>query len=182
MRKSSSRSSPPWQSTSPPHGRRTFSIPIFWYASCRCPCILLRHASMPPCMQARHDALCLTATVHYAQIMWALAGLFLCIQHPNDARVFLLIYSLTSLYFTGVMVRLMLVLAPALVLLSSVAISHTLSNFSEMAQVGCVLCPACALAYLDLRKYTWSTRWSTLCAGACRGCSRGRHAWQGWQG
>ena len=67
--------------------------------------------------------------------MWALAGLFVCIQQPNDARVFLLIYSLTSLYFTGVMVRLMLVLAPALVLLSSVAISHTLSNFAEMAQV-----------------------------------------------
>lgn len=89
---------------------------------------------------------CSTSTVHVLQIMWALAGLFLCIQKPNDARVFLLIYSLTSLYFTGVMVRLMLVLAPALVLLSSVAISHTLSNFSEMAQVRfCIMCFVFAL-------------------------------------
>ncbi len=67
--------------------------------------------------------------------MWALAGLFICIRQPNDARVFLLVYSLTSLYFAGVMVRLMLVLAPALVLLAAVAMSHTLTLFSEMAQV-----------------------------------------------
>lgn len=62
-------------------------------------------------------------------IMWALAGLYVCIKAPNDSRVFLLVYSLTSLYFAGVMVRLMLVLAPAVIMLSAVAISHTLDQF-----------------------------------------------------
>lgn len=110
------------------------------------------------------------------QIMWALAGLFLCIQQPNDARVFLLIYSLTSLYFTGVMVRLMLVLAPALVLLSSIAISQTLFNFSEMAQVlvhMCLVLSAFSTSHVGVPVIVLFRVCNVCCAHSATGARRG---------
>lgn len=56
------------------------------------------------------------------------AGLYHCFKRLSDATVFIIIYGLTSLYFAGVMVRLILVAAPAMCLISGVAVSATLKN------------------------------------------------------
>ncbi|MCO5603205.1 hypothetical protein L7F22_057352 [Adiantum nelumboides] len=56
------------------------------------------------------------------------AGLYYCFKRLNDATIFIIIYGMTSLYFAGVMVRLILVAAPAMCLISAVAVSATLKN------------------------------------------------------
>ncbi|KAI6243432.1 Dolichyl-diphosphooligosaccharide--protein glycotransferase [Aphelenchoides fujianensis] len=40
------------------------------------------------------------------------AGLWICVQNLNDARVFVILYAVTAAYFAGVMVRLMLTFTP----------------------------------------------------------------------
>ncbi|KAI6173511.1 Dolichyl-diphosphooligosaccharide--protein glycotransferase [Aphelenchoides besseyi] len=47
----------------------------------------------------------------------------------TDANVFVIIYALTSIYFSGVMVRLMLVLAPVMCIMAGIALSEFLNNF-----------------------------------------------------
>ncbi|CAD5227448.1 unnamed protein product [Bursaphelenchus okinawaensis] len=56
-------------------------------------------------------------------------GLYYCFNGLTDANIFVIIYALTSIYFSGVMVRLMLVLAPIMCIMSGIAISTLLSNF-----------------------------------------------------
>ncbi|GLH01382.1 Dolichyl-diphosphooligosaccharide--protein glycosyltransferase subunit STT3B [Gryllus bimaculatus] len=54
------------------------------------------------------------------------AGLWYCIQHITDERVFVVLYALSAVYFAGVMVRLMLTLTPVVCILSGIAFSHLL--------------------------------------------------------
>lgn len=56
------------------------------------------------------------------------AGLYHCFKRRTDECIFLITFALTAIYFSGVMVRLMLVAAPAFVLLSAMAISSLLSG------------------------------------------------------
>ncbi|XKL60525.1 hypothetical protein PGB90_007582 [Kerria lacca] len=58
-------------------------------------------------------------------------GLYLCFHRLSDANIFLILYGVTSIYFAGVMVRLMLVLAPVMCILSGVAVSSLLSNYMK---------------------------------------------------
>lgn len=51
-------------------------------------------------------------------------GLFYCIKQLNDERVFIALYAITASYFAGVMVRLMLTLAPVVCVLSAIAFSE----------------------------------------------------------
>lgn len=51
-------------------------------------------------------------------------GLWQCIKHLNDERVFIALYAITASYFAGVMVRLMLTLTPVVCVLSAVAFSE----------------------------------------------------------
>jgi len=60
------------------------------------------------------------------------AGLYFCFQKLSDTNIFLIIYGITSVYFAGVMVRLMLVLAPISCVLSAVAISATLKQYMKL--------------------------------------------------
>jgi dolichyl-diphosphooligosaccharide--protein glycosyltransferase len=60
-------------------------------------------------------------------------GMWVCAQKLNDASVFVLLYALTSVYFSGVMVRLMLVLAPIIVTLGGIGISHVLEQWIPYA-------------------------------------------------
>lgn len=62
------------------------------------------------------------------------AGLYFCFKRLTDATIFIIIYGLTSLYFAGVMVRLILVAAPAICLISAVAVSATLKNLSGLVR------------------------------------------------
>ena len=56
-------------------------------------------------------------------------GLYFCFKNLTDANVFIILYGVTSIYFAGVMVRLMLVLAPVMCILSGIGISSMLSKY-----------------------------------------------------
>jgi dolichyl-diphosphooligosaccharide--protein glycosyltransferase len=57
------------------------------------------------------------------------AGLYFCFKKLTDANIFIIMYGVTSIYFAGVMVRLMLVLAPVMCILSGIAVSSILTTF-----------------------------------------------------
>uniref|UniRef100_A0A0A9YZB0 Dolichyl-diphosphooligosaccharide--protein glycosyltransferase subunit STT3A n=1 Tax=Lygus hesperus TaxID=30085 RepID=A0A0A9YZB0_LYGHE len=59
------------------------------------------------------------------------AGLYFCFAHLTDANIFLILYGVTSIYFAGVMVRLMLVLAPVMCILSGIAVSAMLHTYMK---------------------------------------------------
>jgi dolichyl-diphosphooligosaccharide--protein glycosyltransferase len=56
-------------------------------------------------------------------------GLYFCFKHLTDTNVFIILYGVTSVYFAGVMVRLMLVLAPVMCILSGIAMSSMLQRY-----------------------------------------------------
>lgn len=60
------------------------------------------------------------------------AGLYFCFKRLSDATIFIVMYGLTSMYFAGVMVRLILVAAPAMCLISSIAVSATVKNLTSV--------------------------------------------------
>jgi len=51
------------------------------------------------------------------------AGIIACFRPLSDASTFIILYMVTSVYFSGVMVRLMLVLAPAACIMGGIALS-----------------------------------------------------------
>ncbi|RZF38404.1 hypothetical protein LSTR_LSTR006530 [Laodelphax striatellus] len=59
------------------------------------------------------------------------AGLYFCFSKLSDANIFLILYGVTSIYFAGVMVRLMLVLAPVMCILSGIAVSAMLDTYMK---------------------------------------------------
>uniref|UniRef100_A0A453DFK1 dolichyl-diphosphooligosaccharide--protein glycotransferase n=1 Tax=Aegilops tauschii subsp. strangulata TaxID=200361 RepID=A0A453DFK1_AEGTS len=60
------------------------------------------------------------------------AGLYFCFKRLSDATIFIVMYGLTSMYFAGVMVRLILVAAPAVCLISAIAVSATIKNLTTL--------------------------------------------------
>lgn len=62
------------------------------------------------------------------------AGLYFCFKRLSDATVFIVMYGLTSMYFAGVMVRLILVATPAVCLISAIAVSATIKNLSQLVR------------------------------------------------
>merc|ERR1711976_250551 len=63
------------------------------------------------------------------------AGLYFCFKKLTDANIFIIMYGVTSIYFAGVMVRLMLVLAPVMCILSGIAVSSILTTFMRNLDV-----------------------------------------------
>ncbi|KAI6243365.1 Dolichyl-diphosphooligosaccharide--protein glycotransferase [Aphelenchoides fujianensis] len=57
------------------------------------------------------------------------AGLWICVQNLNDARVFVILYAVTAAYFAGVMVRLMLTFTPVVCVLAGIAFSNIFEKF-----------------------------------------------------
>ncbi|KAJ7565033.1 hypothetical protein O6H91_02G045000 [Diphasiastrum complanatum] len=62
------------------------------------------------------------------------AGLYFCFKRLTDATIFIILYGLTSMYFAGVMVRLILVATPAICLISAIAVSATLKNLAGLVR------------------------------------------------
>ncbi|KAI3725414.1 hypothetical protein L1987_65202 [Smallanthus sonchifolius] len=60
------------------------------------------------------------------------AGLYFCFKRLSDATIFIVMYGLTSMYFAGVMVRLILVATPAVCLISAIAVSATIKNLTQL--------------------------------------------------
>ncbi|WAR17562.1 STT3A-like protein [Mya arenaria] len=58
-------------------------------------------------------------------------GLYFCFKKLTDANIFIIMYGVTSIYFAGVMVRLMLVLAPVMCILSAIGVSGILSTYMK---------------------------------------------------
>ncbi|KAA3679507.1 dolichyl-diphosphooligosaccharide---protein glycosyltransferase [Paragonimus westermani] len=56
-------------------------------------------------------------------------GLYYLFKQPTVEGIFIMTYGITSLYFSGVMVRLILVLAPVMCILGSIGISGILKSF-----------------------------------------------------
>ncbi|XP_010249572.1 PREDICTED: dolichyl-diphosphooligosaccharide--protein glycosyltransferase subunit STT3A [Nelumbo nucifera] len=59
------------------------------------------------------------------------AGIIACFLPLSDASSFVVLYIVTSVYFSGVMVRLMLVLAPAACIMSGIALSEAFNVFTR---------------------------------------------------
>ncbi|KAH0711192.1 hypothetical protein KY284_012619 [Solanum tuberosum] len=59
------------------------------------------------------------------------AGIIACFLPLTDASSFVILYLVTSVYFSGVMVRLMLVLAPAACIMSGIALSSAFGVFTR---------------------------------------------------
>eukprot|EP00823_Brevimastigomonas_motovehiculus_P005613 TRINITY_DN417_c0_g5_i1.p1 TRINITY_DN417_c0_g5~~TRINITY_DN417_c0_g5_i1.p1 ORF type:complete len:744 (-),score=196.74 TRINITY_DN417_c0_g5_i1:248-2479(-) len=68
------------------------------------------------------------------------AGLYLSFRRLSDSDIFIILYGLFSVYFAGVMVRLMLVVSPAACVLAAIAISDIYETFMpviiKMMKVG----------------------------------------------
>eukprot|EP00002_Diphylleia_rotans_P003907 TRINITY_DN1277_c0_g2_i1.p1 TRINITY_DN1277_c0_g2~~TRINITY_DN1277_c0_g2_i1.p1 ORF type:complete len:656 (+),score=126.30 TRINITY_DN1277_c0_g2_i1:70-2037(+) len=59
------------------------------------------------------------------------AGLYFCFRDLTDGGIFVLCYAVTAVYFSGVMVRLMLVLAPIACVVAAIGASSTLERYME---------------------------------------------------
>jgi len=64
------------------------------------------------------------------------AGLYYCFSKLTDANIFIILYGILSVYFSGVMVRLMLVLAPVMCILGGIAVSSSLSTYMKYLEGG----------------------------------------------
>lgn len=60
-------------------------------------------------------------------------GLVLSFFPMTDASLFLVIYGVTSVHFSGIMVRLMLVLAPACCFLGAIGMSALLTSLGTLS-------------------------------------------------
>ncbi|KAK0053965.1 Dolichyl-diphosphooligosaccharide--protein glycosyltransferase subunit stt3a [Biomphalaria glabrata] len=58
-------------------------------------------------------------------------GLYYCFTKLTDANIFIIMYGVTSIYFAGVMVRLMLVLAPVMCVLGGIGMSAVLTTYMK---------------------------------------------------
>jgi dolichyl-diphosphooligosaccharide--protein glycosyltransferase len=62
-------------------------------------------------------------------------GLYFCFKDMTEMSIFLILYGMLSVYFAGVMVRLMLVLAPAACMLSAIGLSQTLKTYFQVIKM-----------------------------------------------
>ncbi|KAI6244192.1 Dolichyl-diphosphooligosaccharide--protein glycotransferase [Aphelenchoides fujianensis] len=74
-------------------------------------------------------------------------GLYYCFTKLTDLNIFIITYAVTSIYFSGVMVRLMLVLSPVMCVLGGIAVSEFLSNYYKGIDEGKKEKPAGKIAY-----------------------------------
>jgi dolichyl-diphosphooligosaccharide--protein glycosyltransferase len=59
------------------------------------------------------------------------AGIYYCFKKLTDHNIFIILYGVTSVYFAGVMVRLMLVLAPVMCIVGGIAVSASLATYMK---------------------------------------------------
>ncbi|CAG0900746.1 unnamed protein product [Cyprideis torosa] len=58
-------------------------------------------------------------------------GIYFCFKNPTDENIFIVLYGTTAIYFAGVMVRLMLVLAPVMCIIAGMAASTMLQRSGQ---------------------------------------------------
>ena len=62
-------------------------------------------------------------------VLFFLMGMYFALKNPTTRNVFLVIFGLTTLYFAGSMVRLLILLAPAFALLAAIGVMSLLKPF-----------------------------------------------------
>jgi len=62
------------------------------------------------------------------------AGIYFCFKKLTDANIFAVMYGITSVYFAGVMVRLMLVVAPIACVMAAIATSRSLRTYMKFVK------------------------------------------------
>ncbi|ROL54171.1 Dolichyl-diphosphooligosaccharide--protein glycosyltransferase subunit STT3A [Anabarilius grahami] len=68
-------------------------------------------------------------------VLMLTVGLYYCFNNLSDATIFIIMYGVTSMYFSAVMVRLMLVLAPVMCILSGIGVSQVLTTYMKNLDV-----------------------------------------------
>ncbi len=67
-------------------------------------------------------------------LLLVVPGVYFCLRRGNKDDILMIVFALTLLYFTGSMVRIVLVLAPALALLGGYALANILKYFGALMQ------------------------------------------------
>eukprot|EP01017_Pseudomicrothorax_dubius_P006254 TRINITY_DN11755_c0_g1_i1.p1 TRINITY_DN11755_c0_g1~~TRINITY_DN11755_c0_g1_i1.p1 ORF type:complete len:762 (+),score=212.95 TRINITY_DN11755_c0_g1_i1:119-2404(+) len=68
--------------------------------------------------------------LHYL-IIFTPVGLYYCLRKPTAAKLFASLYVVLSVYFASVMVRLLLVLAPAVSVMAGIGVSYLFRKFTQ---------------------------------------------------
>lgn len=68
--------------------------------------------------------------LHYL-IMFTPIGLYYCFHKPTETKIFGALYTILGVYFASVMVRLLLVLAPAVSVMAGIGVSWTIRYFAK---------------------------------------------------
>ncbi|KAG0566988.1 hypothetical protein KC19_7G102200 [Ceratodon purpureus] len=74
------------------------------------------------------------------------AGIIACFRPLTDSSTFIILYLVTSVYFSGVMVRLMLVLAPAACIVGGIALSAAFDTLTRSIKYAPAAPPAVSIA------------------------------------
>eukprot|EP01060_Flectonema_neradi_P007058 TRINITY_DN1488_c1_g1_i1.p1 TRINITY_DN1488_c1_g1~~TRINITY_DN1488_c1_g1_i1.p1 ORF type:complete len:740 (+),score=115.06 TRINITY_DN1488_c1_g1_i1:45-2222(+) len=94
-------------------------------------------------------------------------GVWYCVAEWSDSSLFLLAYYVTSMYFSSVMIRLVLILTPSICIIAGVAASRTAHFFvrylcgredSHAAGAWAFLCGTFVILMMFLSHSTWVTR------------------------
>lgn len=72
----------------------------------------------------------------YILVTFSPVGLYFLYQNISDGAIFIILYGMVAWYFAGVMVRLMLTLAPIACILSAIGLSTLLRRFSGVLKYG----------------------------------------------
>jgi len=64
-------------------------------------------------------------------VLFTPIGFFYCYKRPTEAKLFVAIYTVLAVYFASVMVRLLLVLAPAVSIMAGIGLSYTIKLFTK---------------------------------------------------
>ena len=64
--------------------------------------------------------------------LWIWSCYNLTLYRLTDHNIFIILYGVFAVYFAGVMVRLMLVLAPVMCILSGIAVSSSLNTYMKV--------------------------------------------------
>ena len=67
-------------------------------------------------------------------ILFFLVGLYFTLRNPTNRNVFILLFSITALYFSASMVRLLVIFAPAFAIIAGMGILHLIKPFYTLLQ------------------------------------------------
>jgi dolichyl-diphosphooligosaccharide---protein glycosyltransferase len=89
-------------------------------------------------------------------------GLFFLFSNVSDGGIFLILYGTLSWYFAGVMVRLMLTLAPIACILAAIGLSNVITKFAALIKTNELITGKAPIKGSNAEKYSMSPALSLL--------------------